>query len=151
VTCGVSSADASSVDPRGRRLADPGPGRLEGRDGVKFLRGLGMACEFKVQGSGSYLPRLSTICFIHLICGERRNTTGSATLWRRTNWSTASGGRRRPFWEWERANTDDDKVRGRRRRVAVRGRGRGARASRCSAGSSISSPDSRRLFLFLLL
>ncbi|AQK47105.1 Carboxylesterase SOBER1 [Zea mays] len=86
-----------------------------------------------------------------------RNTTGSATLWRRTNWSTASGGRRRPFWEWERTNTDEDKARGRRRRrVAVRGRGRGrgARASRCSAGSSISSPDSRRrrrLFLFLLL
>jgi hypothetical protein len=66
----------------------------EGRDGVKFLRGLGMACEFKVQGSGSYLPRLSTICLIHLICGERKNTTGSATLWRCTNWSTASGGRR---------------------------------------------------------
>jgi hypothetical protein len=27
VTCGVSSADASSMDPRGRRLADPGQGR----------------------------------------------------------------------------------------------------------------------------
>ena len=62
---------------------------------MEFLRGLGMACEFKVQGSGSYLPRLSTICLIHLICGERKNTTGSATLWRCTNWSTASGGRRR--------------------------------------------------------
>jgi hypothetical protein len=95
----VTSAPRSPAPPlcspkRGSTRADSLIPVQEGRDGVKFLRGLGMACEFKVQGSGSYLPRLSTICLIHLICGERRNTTGSATLWRRTNWSTASGGRR---------------------------------------------------------